>query len=82
MNKLVFNWFQILFLQRLIEEEQSALPSSIYTTAEQRPTAYIPDDESVLPLPRPYGALAPFRPCEPGSNMRHIRKPIVKPIEI
>uniref|UniRef100_A0A8D0GWM7 Coiled-coil domain containing 146 n=1 Tax=Sphenodon punctatus TaxID=8508 RepID=A0A8D0GWM7_SPHPU len=54
----------------------------IYTTAEQRPNAYIPDDENVLPLPRPYGALAPFKPSEPGSNMRHIRKPIVKPIEI
>uniref|UniRef100_A0A452H4L3 Uncharacterized protein n=1 Tax=Gopherus agassizii TaxID=38772 RepID=A0A452H4L3_9SAUR len=59
-----------------------ASPNSIYTTAEQRPNAYIPDDENVLPLPRPYGALAPFKPTEPGSNMRHIRKPIVKPIEI
>ncbi|XP_053873609.1 coiled-coil domain-containing protein 146 isoform X1 [Malaclemys terrapin pileata] len=68
--------------KRAAEEEQYALPNSIYTTAEQRPNAYIPDDENVLPLPRPYGALAPFKPTEPGSNMRHIRKPIVKPIEI
>ncbi|XP_075782837.1 coiled-coil domain-containing protein 146 [Pelodiscus sinensis] len=68
--------------KRAAEEEQYALPNSVYTTAEQRPNAYIPDDENVLPLPRPYGALAPFKPTEPGSNMRHIRKPIVKPIEI
>ncbi|XP_067420622.1 coiled-coil domain-containing protein 146 [Emydura macquarii macquarii] len=68
--------------KRAAEEEQHASPSSVYTTAEQRPNAYIPDDENVLPLPRPYGALAPFKPTEPGSNMRHIRKPIVKPIEI
>ncbi|XP_052644904.1 coiled-coil domain-containing protein 146 isoform X2 [Harpia harpyja] len=63
-------------------EEQAAAPSYVHTTAEQRPTAYIPDDEYSLPLPRPYGALAPFKPSEPGSNMRHFRKPVVKPIEI
>ncbi|KAM6287685.1 coiled-coil domain-containing protein 146 [Spheniscus humboldti] len=64
------------------EEEQAAAPGCVHTTAEQRPTAYIPDDEYSLPLPRPYGALAPFKPSEPGSNMRHFRKPTVKPIEI
>ncbi|XP_072856804.2 coiled-coil domain-containing protein 146 isoform X1 [Pogona vitticeps] len=68
--------------KRAAEEAQSALPTSIYTTAEQRPNAYIPDEENVLPLPRPYGALAPFKPGEPSANMRHIRKPVVKPIEI
>ncbi|KAM3924189.1 coiled-coil domain-containing protein 146 [Leptodactylus fuscus] len=64
------------------EEEQHILPNGFYTTAEQRPNAYIPEDESVLPLPRPYGALAPFKPSEPCSNMRHIRKPLIRPIEI
>ncbi|OCT89167.1 coiled-coil domain-containing protein 146 [Xenopus laevis] len=64
------------------EEEQHLLPNGAYTTAEQRPNAYIPEDETALPLPRPYGILAPFKPSETGSNMRHIRKPIVKPIEI
>uniref|UniRef100_A0A670J3H1 Coiled-coil domain containing 146 n=1 Tax=Podarcis muralis TaxID=64176 RepID=A0A670J3H1_PODMU len=64
------------------KEEQYSLPTSVFTTAEQRPNAYIPDDENVLPLPRPYGALAPFKPGEPSANMRHIRKPIVKPIEV
>ncbi|XP_053262677.1 coiled-coil domain-containing protein 146 [Podarcis raffonei] len=68
--------------KRATEEEQYSLPTSVFTTAEQRPNAYIPDDENVLPLPRPYGALAPFKPGEPSANMRHIRKPIVKPIEV
>ncbi|XP_063998613.1 coiled-coil domain-containing protein 146 isoform X3 [Pogoniulus pusillus] len=64
------------------EEEQAAAPGCMHTTAVHRPTAYIPDDEFSLPLPRPYGALAPFKPSEPGSNTRYIRKPLVKPIEI
>ncbi|KAG9489979.1 hypothetical protein GDO78_005738, partial [Eleutherodactylus coqui] len=64
------------------EEAQHTLPNGIYTTAEQRPNAYIPEGENVLPLPLPYGALAPFKPSEPCSSMRHIRKPHIKPIEI
>ncbi|XP_053320353.1 coiled-coil domain-containing protein 146 [Spea bombifrons] len=64
------------------EENQQLLPSGVYTTAEQRPNAYIPDAESALPLPRPYGRLAPFKPSELGSSMRHIRRPVIKPIEI
>uniref|UniRef100_A0A6I8N3G6 Coiled-coil domain containing 146 n=1 Tax=Ornithorhynchus anatinus TaxID=9258 RepID=A0A6I8N3G6_ORNAN len=69
-------------MQLAIEEEQHLLPSGVYTTAEQRPNAYIPEAEGALPLPRPYGGQAPFKPSEPGSNMRHIRKPVLKPIEI
>ena len=64
------------------EAEQYTVPGGITTTAEPRPNAYIPDDLSELPVPRPYGALAPFKPSEPGACMRHIRKPVVKPIEI
>ncbi|XP_057278539.1 coiled-coil domain-containing protein 146 isoform X6 [Pezoporus wallicus] len=64
------------------EEGQAAAPGYIRTTAEPRPTAYIPDDEHSLPLPRPYGALAPFKPTEPGANRRHFRKPVVKPIQV
>ena len=64
------------------EEAQYQLAGGGATTAEPRPNAYIPDDEAELPIPRPYGANAPFRPNEPGSNMRHIRKPKTKPIEI
>merc|ERR1711907_563447 len=42
------------------------------TTAEPRPNAYIPDE---IGIPKPYGAAAPFKPSEPGSSMRHVRKP-------
>ncbi|XP_020840171.1 coiled-coil domain-containing protein 146 isoform X1 [Phascolarctos cinereus] len=65
-----------------LEEKNNMLPSGVYTTAIQRPNAYIPDAEATLPLPRPYGRAPPFKPSEPGSNMRHIRKPTIKPIEI
>ncbi|CAL1531513.1 unnamed protein product [Lymnaea stagnalis] len=64
------------------EEEQYKLAGGVYTTAEPRPNAYIPEDEIELPIPRPYGSHAPFKPTETGSSMRHIRKPIPKPIEI
>ncbi|XP_064633168.1 coiled-coil domain-containing protein 146-like [Lineus longissimus] len=64
------------------EEEQYLIAGGITTTAEPRPNAYIPDDETELPIPRPYGSHAPFKPTEAGSTMRHVRKPIPKPIEI
>lgn len=69
-------------LQELLEADNRQRPSGVYTTAEPRPNAYIPEAEGALPLPRPYGALAPFKPSEPGANMRHIKKPVMKPIEI
>jgi hypothetical protein len=53
--------------------------SPLKTTAEPRPTAYIPIDHF---LPRPYGTLAPFKPSEPGANMRHFRQPEPKAIEL
>lgn len=70
--------------KRLVEEEeeQYKLAGGIYTTAEPRPNAYIPDDDSELPIPRPYGSHAPYKPADTGSSMRHIRKPVPKPIEI
>ncbi|XP_018540672.1 coiled-coil domain-containing protein 146 [Lates calcarifer] len=67
--------------ERLAEEEWNQLPNGQYTTAESRPNAYIPETDA-LPLPKPYGAQAPFKPGQPGANMRHIRKPTVKPLEI
>ncbi|XP_071358990.1 coiled-coil domain-containing protein 146 [Trachinotus anak] len=63
------------------EEEWNQLPNGEYTTAEARPNAYIPQTDA-LPLPKPYGAQAPFKPSQPGANMRHIRKPTLKPLEI
>ncbi|XP_016075082.1 PREDICTED: coiled-coil domain-containing protein 146 [Miniopterus natalensis] len=68
--------------QESLEAENRQLPNGVLTTAEMRPNAYIPEAEATLPLPKPYGALAPFKPSEPGANMRHIRKPVIKPIEI
>ncbi|CAL8338156.1 unnamed protein product [Arctogadus glacialis] len=62
------------------EEAWNQLPGGVFTTAEPRPNAYIPS-QARLPLPRPYGAPGPFKPTEPGANMRHIRKPRLKPIE-
>jgi len=44
----------------------------VQTRCEQRPTAYI---DPTMGIPRPYGAKAPFKPTQLGSNMRHIRKP-------
>ncbi|KAL4226619.1 hypothetical protein ACF0H5_014602 [Mactra antiquata] len=64
------------------EEEQYQIAGGVTTTAEPRPNAYIPDDDSELPIPRPYGKHAPFKPSEPGTTIRHIRKPVPKPIEI
>lgn len=63
------------------EEMQLITPANMLkTSAEPRPTAYIPDE---LGIPRPYGNLAPFKPTELGSTMKqHIRNPVAKPIEI
>ncbi|KAJ3233161.1 hypothetical protein HDU81_002463 [Chytriomyces hyalinus] len=56
----------------------------VRTTAEPRPNAYVPDASGVgeLPIPKPYGVFAPFKPQEAGSQMRHIRKQQMKPVEI
>ncbi|XP_035763607.1 coiled-coil domain-containing protein 146 [Neolamprologus brichardi] len=66
---------------QLAEKEWRQLPNGEYTTAEARPNAYIPLNAR-LPLPKPYGAQAPFKPSQPGANMRHFRKPELKSIEI
>ena len=56
------------------------VPAAIVrTTAEPRPNAYIPDE---IGIPKPYGALAPFKPMQQGATMRHIRKPKPREIEI
>ncbi len=56
---------------------RSLAPSS--PPAEPRPNAYIPES---LGIPKPYGGFAPFKPQEPGSTMRHIRKPQPKEVVI
>lgn len=43
------------------------------TTAETRPTAYVPVGWAI---PKPYGGMfPPFKPSDGGTTMRHIRKP-------
>ena len=50
------------------------------TTAEQRPNAYIPDGD--LMIPKPYGAHPPYRPSYENSAVyRFYRKPKVEEIQ-
>jgi hypothetical protein len=64
-------------MQRKALEQQLA-PNGIKTNALPRPNSYMPAD---IQLPRPYGMFAPFKPSEPGAQMRHITKPKVNEIE-
>jgi hypothetical protein len=52
--------------------------------AEPRPNAYLPDASGYgnLPIPKPYGTHAPFKPQPQGMHMRHYKKPELKPIEL
>ena len=64
------------------EEKPPSAPAPAqltHTTAEPRPNAYIPDD---IGIPKPYGALQPFKPSELGSTMRHTRRPQPREIEL
>jgi len=64
------------------ETEHFVLPGGVITQAEPRPQMYAPNDDADIQVARPYGSHPPFKPSEPGANMRHIRKPNPKPIEI
>ena len=67
------------------EHESAMLVSTIdldaqgRTATQQRPTAYMPAVEGALPIPRPFGRYAPFRPAEPAPNLRHLRKSAAAP---
>ncbi|KAJ3348828.1 hypothetical protein HDU83_001030 [Entophlyctis luteolus] len=67
-----------------VDADNFFLFNNVRTTAEPRPNAYVPDASGIgeLPIPKPYGSFAPFKPQEPGSQMRHIRKPVVRAVEI
>jgi chromosome segregation ATPase len=57
------------------------------TTSKPRPNAYIPQNNGngisgELPIPKPYGLFAPFKPFEKSVHLRHYRKVVDKPIEI
>lgn len=66
-------------IRRQEEMQNAQMAHMVKTAALPRPTAYIPDDTG---LPKPYGGNAPFKPTEAGANMRHIKNPVIKPIEI
>ncbi|KAI8898134.1 hypothetical protein BC833DRAFT_565207 [Globomyces pollinis-pini] len=70
---------------RFIEiQDEFYIHGQVRTTAEPRPNAYIPETTGLgqLPIPKPYGEHSPFKPREPGAQLRHYRKPIERPIEI
>eukprot|EP00352_Strombidinopsis_acuminata_P002610 CAMPEP_0176400656 /NCGR_PEP_ID=MMETSP0126-20121128/47786_1 /TAXON_ID=141414 ORGANISM="Strombidinopsis acuminatum, Strain SPMC142" /NCGR_SAMPLE_ID=MMETSP0126 /ASSEMBLY_ACC=CAM_ASM_000229 /LENGTH=95 /DNA_ID=CAMNT_0017777071 /DNA_START=2489 /DNA_END=2776 /DNA_ORIENTATION=- len=52
--------------------EQQLPPTGVKTTALPRPNSYMPPE---IQIPKPYGMFAPFKPSEPGSQMRHMVKP-------
>ena len=64
-------------LQRKALEAQLT-PAGVKTSALPRPNSYMPPD---IQIPRPYGLFAPYKPSEPGAQMRHIIKPQPKEIE-
>ena len=37
---------------------------NLRTAAAPRPNAYIPDPTNAIPVPKPYGKFAPFKPSE------------------
>ena len=73
-----------MYLFSLSTDDDFYSYGNIRTMTEPRPNAYMPETVNYgeLPIPKPYGAHAPFKPQEPGSQMRHYKKPTVKPVEI
>ncbi|KAH6568449.1 hypothetical protein BASA60_008634 [Batrachochytrium salamandrivorans] len=67
-----------------VDDDDFYIYGKVRTMAEPRPNAYIPDasGHGELPIPKPYGEHAPFKPQEPGTQIRFYRKPVDKPIEI
>lgn len=64
--------------RELAEQLEWRRSSAVKTTADPRPTAYIPDD---IGIPKPYGS-QPFKPTLNGTSMRHIKHPIPRLINI
>lgn len=60
----------------------AASPKKQSVMEQIRPTAYMPNgpEDEIIRVPRPFGRMAPFRALEPGSTMRHIRKPQPVPL--
>jgi hypothetical protein len=51
-----------------------ALAGGNRTFADLRPNAYIPNGPDDLPVPKPYGRDAPFKPSNPTPHFRHFRR--------
>ena len=66
-------------LETIQQEEVEPPPGVVRSTAEPRPNAYIADE---IGIPQPYGRFAPYKPPEPGSSMRHIRKPVERQVQL
>lgn len=75
-----------------LDEDNFYCYSNIRTKAEPRPSAYIPSkigngalapgsQMAELPLPKPYGALSPFKPQQPSSHLIGYKRPTIKPVE-
>ncbi|KAH9577556.1 hypothetical protein LSM04_008224 [Trypanosoma melophagium] len=64
----------ILRHRREKEAEATAASKALITTAEQRPNAYIPDDG--LSIPKPFGALLPFKPTPMAQSSRFYRSQV------
>ncbi|CCW60652.1 unnamed protein product [Phytomonas sp. EM1] len=68
-RKQIERQYYAAFQQRQQAAKEAALgdqnnPNVVLTTAELRPNAYIPNDNG-LPIPRPFGVHAPFKPIFP-----------------
>lgn len=59
--------------------QRAAQGIAVKTTAEARPNHYLPEE---LALPKPYGALAPFKPQQQGATIRHVRKPEPRELQL
>eukprot|EP01063_Lacrimia_lanifica_P022271 TRINITY_DN29915_c0_g1_i1.p1 TRINITY_DN29915_c0_g1~~TRINITY_DN29915_c0_g1_i1.p1 ORF type:complete len:968 (+),score=513.92 TRINITY_DN29915_c0_g1_i1:108-3011(+) len=65
--------------QTVLAQAQNEPAVVTRTTAEQRPNAYIPDGD--LMIPKPYGAHAPLKPTSEARNAhRFYKKPVVQEI--
>eukprot|EP00730_Choanoeca_flexa_P017122 TRINITY_DN8202_c0_g1_i1.p1 TRINITY_DN8202_c0_g1~~TRINITY_DN8202_c0_g1_i1.p1 ORF type:complete len:924 (+),score=322.05 TRINITY_DN8202_c0_g1_i1:74-2845(+) len=54
------------------------LDEDTITHAPPRPNAYMPTTTGALPIAKPYGAQAPFRPAAAPSHLRHLRASVVR----
>ncbi|ORX94037.1 hypothetical protein LY90DRAFT_520429, partial [Neocallimastix californiae] len=69
------------------EDDKFYVINNVRTTSIPRPNAYIPENNGngisgELPIAKPYGIYAPFKPYEKTPHLRHYHKAVNKPIVI